>query len=89
MQVMAIYRRSGNFCVEKLSYNKCLCKKISQERPLTALALIACTNFCKINFRSRHRLRKYFYNEIFQIYGTRKMIIIMREEPSLVESGVL
>ena len=26
-------------------------------------------NFCKINFRSRHRLRKYFYNENFQICG--------------------
>ena len=25
--------------------------------------------FCKINFRSCHRLRKCFYNENFQIYG--------------------
>ena len=28
-----------------------------------------CTNFRTINFRSRHRLRKYFFNENFQIYG--------------------
>ena len=33
------------------------------------LALIVCTNFHKINFCSCHRLRKYFYNENFQIYG--------------------
>ena len=26
-------------------------------------------NLRKINFRSRHRLWKYFYNENFQIYG--------------------
>ena len=28
-----------------------------------------CTRFCKINFRSCHQLREYFYNEGFQIYG--------------------
>ena len=33
---------------------------------------IACTNFC-----SRRRLRKYFYNENFQIYGIN---ILLREE---------
>ena len=44
-------------------------KNFSQERPLTALALIVHANFRKINFRSRHRLQKYFYNENFQIYG--------------------
>ena len=27
-------------------------------------------NFRKINFRSRYRLRKYLYNENFQIYGS-------------------
>ena len=46
-------------------------KSFSYERPLTALALIVHANFRKINFRSRHRLRKYFYNEHFQIYGIR------------------
>ena len=64
-----IYRRSGNFRVKKLSYDKFSCKKFSQEWPLTALALIVHANFRKINFRSRHRPRKYFYNENFQIYG--------------------
>ena len=34
------------------------------EPPLTALVLIMCTNSCKINFRTCHRLQKYFYNEI-------------------------
>ena len=28
-----------------------------------------CADFHKINFRSRHRLQKYFYNENFQIYS--------------------
>ena len=60
------YRRSGNFCVKKLSYDKFSCKK---NFVLTALALIVRTNFHKINFRSCHRLRKYSYNENFQIYG--------------------
>ena len=33
-------------------------------------------NFRKINnFHSRHRLRKYFYNKNFQIYGTFSIII--------------
>ena len=32
--------------------------------------LIVHANFRKINFRSHQQLRKYFYNEIFQIYGT-------------------
>ena len=31
--------------------------------------LIVHANFRKINFRSRHQPRKYFYNENFQIYG--------------------
>ena len=49
-------------------------KKFSQERPLTALALIVHANFRKINFRSRHRLRKYFYIENFQIYGILRVV---------------
>ena len=40
-----MYRRSGNFHVKKLSYNKFLCKKFSYERPLTTLALIMHANF--------------------------------------------
>ena len=77
------YRRSGNFRVKKLSYDKFSCKKISQERPLTALALIVHANFCKINFRSCHRLRKYFYNENFQIYGTSSDILTARLTKSI------
>ena len=51
------YRRSGNFRVKKLSYDKFSCKKIFVgTTPLvTALALIVHANFRKINFRSRHR----------------------------------
>ena len=52
-------------------------KKFSYERLFTALALIVHTNFRKINFRSRHQLRKYFYNENFQIYGISKTIILL------------
>ena len=58
-----IYRRSGNFRVKKLSYDKFSCKIIFV---LAALVLIVCTNFRKINFHSCHRLRKYSYNENFQ-----------------------
>ena len=61
-----------NFCV----------KQFSQERPLTALALIVHANFRKINFRSRHRLRKYFYNENFQIYGNCLFHAILDHEDS-------
>ena len=35
-----------------------------QEQSLTALTLIVCINFCKINFRSRHGLQKYFTTKI-------------------------
>ena len=34
------------------------------------LALIVRANFRKINFCNCHRLRKYYHNENFQIYGT-------------------
>ena len=60
------YRRSGNFRVQKLSYDKFSCKNIFVG---TTPYRISVNNFRKINFRSRHRLRKYFYNENFQIYG--------------------
>ena len=63
------YCRSGNFRAKKLSYDKFSCKKNFIGTTLTMLALIVRTNFRKINFRSRHRLQKYFYNKYFQIYG--------------------
>ena len=70
------YSRSGNFRVNFRMINFRV-KKFSQERPLTALALIVRTNFRKINFRSHHRLRKYFYNENFQIYGTYHLLLLL------------
>ena len=65
------YRRSGNFRVKKLSYDKFSCKKNFVE---TTPSLIVHVNFRKINFRSRHRLQKYFYNENFQIYGITNLL---------------
>ena len=64
-------------------------KKFSQERPLTALALIVRTNFRKINFRSRHRLRKYFYNENFQIYSTSTQISKIAALQAIVDVAVI
>ena len=40
-----VYRRSGNFRVKKLSYDK-----FSLERPFTALALIVRANFLRLIF---------------------------------------
>ena len=50
--------------------------------------LIVHTNFRKINFRSHHRLRKYFYNKNFQIYGSIKFVL-PNIDPSMLEDPVV
>ena len=62
-----IYRRCGKFHLKKLSYDKFSCKIIFVGTTPYHVKVnsIVHIHFHKINFR----LRKYFYNENFQVYN--------------------